>query len=287
MTATDSLAAVPRRRPPFDAVADLYDRTRPGYPDEAVDDLVELAGLPRRGSVLEIGAGTGQLSVSLAERGYALTAVELGPHLAERARRNLASYPRVTVCTGRFEDVELAAGRFDMVTAATSFHWLDPATAYPRAASLLRPSGSLALLWNVHVDADQGYFAASEEIYARIAPELCGPGTSARARDRTVRAREIEASGCFGEVHIRSTPWRAQYGASRYLDLLGTYSDHVELAPDRRARLFAALRQLIETRFSGRVDKHYETIVYVAPLKPPVRPPLKAPPSPTHTSVQA
>lgn len=262
----DKVAAVLRRRPPFDAVADLYDRVRPGYPDEAIDHLVELTRLPRRGRVLEIGPGTGQLSVSLAERGYDLTAVELGPHLAERARRNLAGYSRARVLCARFEDVELTPRSFDVVTAATSFHWLDPETAYPKAASLLRPTGSLALLWNIHVDHEVGYFAASEEVYARIAPDLLAKDTSARAIDRTARANEIEASGCFGDVQVRATAWEADYSAARYLDLLSTYSDHLALDAETRRRLFVELASLIDSRFRGRVRKHYETIVYVAPV---------------------
>jgi len=268
----DSLAAVPRRftsvdRGSFDAVADLYDRVRPGYPEESLDQIVELTGLPRRGAVLEIGPGTGQLSVPIAERGYHLTAVELGRHLAERARRNLSGYPRATVLCGRFEDVELPPASFDTVVAATSFHWLDAETAYPKAASLLRPTGSLALLWNIHVDIERGFFADSEEVYARIAPELLGPSRPGRASERTARAREIEASGCFGAVETRSTPWRAQYSVPRYLDLLSTYSDHIGLDPETRTELFTELGALIRRRYRGRVDKRYETIVYVAPVR--------------------
>ncbi len=259
---------MPRRRPPFDAVADLYDRVRPGYPDESVDDLVELARLPRRGRVLEIGPATGQLSVSIAERGYSLTAVEVGPALAERARRNLSAYSDAKVVCARFEDVELPPRSFDVVVAATSFHWLDPATAYPKAATLLRPTGALGLLWNVHLNTDEGFFAESEEVYARVAPHLLGPGTSARAKDRHARAAEIDASECFGDVQVRSSAWSAEYSASRYLELLSTYSDHIELDPDVRQRLFDGLSELIRTRYRGRVKKHYETVLYVAPVRP-------------------
>jgi SAM-dependent methyltransferase len=258
-----------RRRVPFDAVADLYDRVRPGYPEVAVDDLVQLTSLPRRGRVLEIGPGTGQLTVSLAERGYHVTGVELGPHLAERANRNLASYPRASVVCGRFEDVELQSTDYDAVVAATSFHWLDPVTAYPRAASLLRPGGSLALLWNAHVDTDLGFFAASQQVYERVAPHLLGPAPLARGSDRAARAREIEESGCFGRVEVRATPWRADYSIRAYCDLLSSYSDHLELDPATRAQLFAELTTLSRQRFRGRVEKHYETVVFVAPVLEP------------------
>ena len=68
-----------------------YDRVRPRYPPELFDDLVALARLPERARLLEIGPGTGQATVPLAERGYAVVAVELGAGLAAVARRNLAA----------------------------------------------------------------------------------------------------------------------------------------------------------------------------------------------------
>ncbi len=43
----------------FDEVAELYDRVRPGYPEELFDDVAEISGIPPEGRMLEIGAGTG------------------------------------------------------------------------------------------------------------------------------------------------------------------------------------------------------------------------------------
>ena len=74
--ARDSLRTV------FDRAAEDYQRTRPVCPPQLFDDLIDLAGLEAGDRVLEIGCGTGQATVPLAERGLAITAVELGPELA-------------------------------------------------------------------------------------------------------------------------------------------------------------------------------------------------------------
>src|SRR5919108_4449878 len=116
-----------RRRATFDEAAELYDRARPGYPPALFDDLAELAGVGPGCRVLEIGPGTGQATVPLAERGCKIVAVELGEGLAAVARRNLARFPEVQVVTAAFEDWPLPAEPFDVVLAATSFHWIDPA----------------------------------------------------------------------------------------------------------------------------------------------------------------
>src|SRR5688572_7761630 len=82
-----------RLRVTFDEDAERYDRARPGYPSAVFDDLVELAGIGPGCRVLEIGCGTGQATVPLAERGCDIVAVELGAELAAIATRNLARFP--------------------------------------------------------------------------------------------------------------------------------------------------------------------------------------------------
>jgi protein-L-isoaspartate O-methyltransferase len=75
-----------RLRATFDEAAERYDRTRPGYPPAVFDDLAELAGVGPGRRVLEIGPGTGQATVPLAERGCRIVAVELGAGLAAVAQ---------------------------------------------------------------------------------------------------------------------------------------------------------------------------------------------------------
>src|SRR5215470_1955107 len=86
-----------RRRESFDTVAAEYDRYRLPYPDAVIEAVLALSRLHRGSRVLEIGCGTGQLSVPLARLGVALTAVELGSHLAARARQNLKGFPGAQV----------------------------------------------------------------------------------------------------------------------------------------------------------------------------------------------
>jgi 16S rRNA A1518/A1519 N6-dimethyltransferase RsmA/KsgA/DIM1 with predicted DNA glycosylase/AP lyase activity len=91
-----------------------------------VDAVVALSNLHAGSRALEIGCGTGQLSVPLAEHGMDLVAVELGGRLAALARRNLARLPNARVEAGAFEDWPLSTQMFDAVLAANAFHWLDP-----------------------------------------------------------------------------------------------------------------------------------------------------------------
>lgn len=103
----------------FDEDALLYDRARPGYP-ESLFDAIDRVAPGRR--VLEIGCGTGQATVSLAARRYAVTAVELGASLAEVARANLVAYRSVEVLNEDFEWWQGPEVAFDLVVCATAWH---------------------------------------------------------------------------------------------------------------------------------------------------------------------
>src|SRR5215467_16119687 len=85
----------------FGGVAANYDKFRPRYPDQLVDDVVAL--LPGR-RVLEVGAGTGIATAAFAARGMAMTCVEPDPEMAAVLSANLADHADVRVDVATFED---------------------------------------------------------------------------------------------------------------------------------------------------------------------------------------
>jgi SAM-dependent methyltransferase len=128
-------------RESFGAVAGEYDRLRSGPPPEALDWLLP-AGAK---DALEIGAGTGILTRLLAERVSHVMAVEPD----ERMRVVLiGSAPNVDVRAGQAEELPTGSSTFDVVIAASAWHWVDEERAVPEVARVLRPGGRLALVWN-------------------------------------------------------------------------------------------------------------------------------------------
>src|SRR5689334_14109367 len=109
----------------FDEVAALYNIARPRYPEKLFSTLIEVTGLHGNSKLLEIGPGTGQATKPLAKRGFDITAIELGAALSEVAKYELLDYKNVRVYTGAFEEITLPAKSFDLIFAATSFHWID------------------------------------------------------------------------------------------------------------------------------------------------------------------
>jgi protein-L-isoaspartate O-methyltransferase len=123
-------------RSTFDEDALAYDRARPVAPGYVFDDLVARGGSRPGSSVVEIGPGTGQATRPLAERGLRIVALELGPHLADRARQNLVRFADVELVTTSYEAWDPGSARFDAVFACNSFHWVDPAIRFHKSAAV-------------------------------------------------------------------------------------------------------------------------------------------------------
>jgi SAM-dependent methyltransferase len=255
-----------RLRATFDEAAELYDRARPRYPPALFDDLARLARIGPGSRVLEIGPGTGQATAPLAERGCRVVAVELGADLAAVARRNLARFPDVEVVTAAFEDWPLPSEPFDLVLAATVFHWVDPAVRVAKAADALRPGGTLATVTTHHVaGGDEAFFAETQRCYVRWDPDTPPDGTPLRAAaDIPTSSDELERSGRFGPATFRRFEWELSYTTSGYIDLLLTYSGHRALDPAAQAGLLDCIANLIDTGYGGRITKRYLTELRVA-----------------------
>lgn len=174
----------------FDGIADDYDARRSGYPREIVDAAVEIAGLVAASPVVEVGAGTGKLTEELVAHGLRVDAVDPGANMIEHARRRVGDSELVRFHLGRFEDVDLPAGRYEAVFAASSFHWVDPRAGWAKAAGLLRPGGTLALVQPVGVKdaANADVLDELDAAWARLAPELAAERPAPRD-EATIRAQ--------------------------------------------------------------------------------------------------
>lgn len=242
----------------FDGDADLYDRTRPGYPDELYDDLAKWAPA---WDVLEIGCGTGQATTALAARGYRVTALDIGPAMAARARENLVDYPDVEVIIADF-DVWTPSEQYDLVLSATAFHWLDPATRGERIAGVLKPGGALAVISTHHVEGGStDFFHEVQACYERWMPGT-PPGLRLTPEDDIVDDLP-DLDDRFAPVATGRYARTITYPTRTYLDVLNTYSGHRALPPDLHAGLFGDIANLIDGRYGGQVSKRYLNILTV------------------------
>ena len=224
----------------FAAVADAYERGRPGYPEDAVRWLVGEEPV----EVVDLGAGTGKLTRSIAALGHRVTAVE---PLAEMRAELERAVPGLTVLEGSAESIPLPDGSADVVTCAQSFHWFEYVAALPEITRVLRPAARLALVWNSRDDGDPWM--------ARL---------SAIIGNETVRDGDVlpplEESGLFGPVEKARFSFEQALDRDGLLDLVLSRSYCAKLPlPDREPILEAVASLYDETAEAGGVRLAYVT----------------------------
>lgn len=250
----------------FDSAAELYQQARPEYPGPLYDALVEVAGIRAGDRLLEVGSATGKATLPLARRGFRITCVEIGPELAAVARRNLAAFRNVEVIGGAFETWQPPLGdRFDLVFAATAWHWIDPALRYQRAWELLRPGGHLAFWSATHVIPECGdpFFFEIQDVYEEIGEGMPAGATWLRPGGIPDSCAEIDRSGLFQDVVVRHFDWEISYNAEEYLRLLDTFSGHITMQAWQRDRLYAEIRRRLAQRSNGRLRRHWGAVLHV------------------------
>ena len=176
----------------FDEIAAEYDRRRPAYPDELIDQACQAAGIGSGDHVLEVGCGSGQLTRGLVARGLHVTALEPGKSLIALARKNLEGAGEVEFVNAQFEDASLPRERFQAVFSASAFHWVDPKVSWQRAAAVLVPGGTLALVQYFGLEEprtkrdQEAAFAAIR----KVAPDVAANWQAYRDLDTTLAGME-------------------------------------------------------------------------------------------------
>jgi SAM-dependent methyltransferase len=131
----------------FGSQAARYDRARPSYPAAALElVLTGPAGDRVTRCVLDVGAGTGQLTAALTGRGAQVVAVEPDPQMLAVLADRL---PEVWAVAGAAERIPLRDGSVDAIVVGQAFHWFQRPEADHELARVLRPGGVIGLLWNL------------------------------------------------------------------------------------------------------------------------------------------
>jgi SAM-dependent methyltransferase len=253
-------------RQTFDRAAGSYQHARPEYPAGLFDDLITAAELAPGDRLLEVGCATGKATIPLARRGFQITCIELGASLAAAARRNLDGLGP-EVIEGRFEDWQPRPGeRFDLVFAATAWHWIDPAVRYQKAWAALRPGGHLSFWGATHVVPDGGdpFFREIQDVYDEINEGLPPGAGWPRPGELPEHSAEIEASGLFEVTLVRQFDWEQIYDADGYIALLDTFSGHIAMAGWQRERLYGEIRRRLAQRPDGKLRRHWGAALHVA-----------------------
>ena len=232
----------------FELQAAEYARLRPGYPSAALD-----AAVPDGAQVvLDLGAGTGKLTGDLLARGWEVLAVEPLPGMLAELHRQ---FPAAGAICGEAENIPLADSTVDAVVVGQAFHWFDPDRALSEIVRVLRPGGSLALLWN-HDDESDPFVA---EIYAAMTDAGRPPGgATRRSGGATTAGGEAEppippfhGHPALTDPRVVRVGWLRHQSVDDLIGLVNTYSYVIRASDETRATLAAAIRAIADRRAPG------------------------------------
>jgi SAM-dependent methyltransferase len=217
------------------ADAGSYDRGRPRYGRQVVRELAAELSLRSGDSVLELGAGTGQLSRSLLACGLEVTAVEPLASMRELLSEAIGAE---RVRAGSAERIPLADGSVAAVFAADSFHWFDEQRALPEMRRVLRPGGGVAILRTLPVfDTPWGHELGS--ILAAERPEH--PAFGERGA-----AAALEEDAAFGPVQESVLAGEHVTDRDGVLAYVATVSWIGALPDGRRAEVLERVANLLD-----------------------------------------
>jgi ubiquinone/menaquinone biosynthesis C-methylase UbiE len=240
----------------FGAVADRYDRGRPDYPPSAVAWLAGRLGLGPGRTVVDLAAGTGKLTAQLLVTGATVLAVEPSAGM----RRVLAARcPSVPAFEGTAEAMPLESGSVDAVVVGQAFHWFDGPAALDEIHRVLRPGGSLGLIWNRR-DPEQPWGAELAQLFERHR------GGTPTHRDGAWR-RAFETTALFGPLTQAAFSLTQPLDADGLVDRVLSVSYNAALEPAEQGRLADDTRRLVEAA-GGTLGLRYVTDTFAAPARP-------------------
>jgi SAM-dependent methyltransferase len=221
----------------FEAVNALdYDELRPSYAREAIAWVAQRGSLRHGSTVVDLAAGTGQLSRRFVDLGVDLVAVEPAPNMRSVLEVRL---PLVRVVDGTAEAIPLEDRSAEAVTVGNAFHHFERRAAFEEIRRVLRPGGALALFWAWPLEAPP--IPGMREIDDVV--EATRRSNEIATAYRSWKEPPPHADG-FGPFERREFPVTHVLPSARLADLYATSSDVASLPDAVRIDLLDRIRQL-------------------------------------------
>jgi len=217
----------------------LYERGRPGYASAAADALAAEFGLDADSRVLDLAAGTGQLSRLFVPLVGSVVAVEPSASMRAVLARRL---PSVEALDGRAERIPLPDESVDAAVIGSAFHWFDGDAAVAELARVLRPGGGLAVLWNVGLSSDPPWPEGLEQLVDELRARALRPAR--QSRSGLWRAALDRAHDRFEPLRVRAIAHEHALDQEAFVAGVASFSFIGAMPDDERDPVLTRVRAL-------------------------------------------
>ena len=240
----------------FDNATSDYDKRRPTYIKEIYEDIFHNKPINSDSYVLEIGLGTGKASRPILDTQCHFIGIEPGEQLSDLARKRYQAYANFSLFNQTLQEFVGYDKSFDLIYAATAFHWIPEEYGYNRVFNLLKPGGAFAR-FAYHAGVDKGREAMTEEIQ-----EIYSKYLHLKERPKeygTEDAKKIAEIACqygFSDTTYRLYSVTKDFTADEYMALLRTYPNHMKVGELDRKMLFEGIHSAINNH-GGIITVYY------------------------------
>lgn len=239
-----------------------YAAGRPDYPEDVYRILTERCGLGPGKSVAECGPGSGLVTRRLLAQGASVLAVEPDPGMARHLTEVLPT-SQLQVVVSTFEEADLGDACFDLVVAATSFHWVEPAAGFATLGRIVRPGGWVALWWSVFDDPFR------PDPFREATLGLLGGSDPDGQRERAAfqlntaeRTHDLERISQLHGVTAQTLHWSHRFDVAGLRAFYGSLIELRRRPPHQRRALLNGLEDIARDRFGGSVERPFVTVIY-------------------------
>lgn len=163
----------------WDRVAPDYARYRDIYPPAFYRRILDLGLCHASQTALDVGTGTGVLPRHLCAHGAKWVGADQSEAQIRQARR-LSEGMGIDYRVQATEDLDLPDGAFDVITACQCFWYFDHRRAMPNLHRMLKPGGSLLVLYMAWLPHEDKLAGASEALVLKYSPAWSGAGETLR-----------------------------------------------------------------------------------------------------------
>jgi SAM-dependent methyltransferase len=231
----------------FTGLATDYAKYRQGYSASVLTSVLALIDLPTASiDAVDLGAGTGIWSRQVAARNVkSVTAVEPNADMRQTGSSHPASSVRWVAGSG--EATGLADGSADLVSAASSFHWMDYPVTAKEIQRVLRPGGRFVALWNPRFIEASPLLVEIEGYLAELAPNMRRVSSGRSSFTDTLSERLASTPG-FEDLLYLEGRHTAQQSCEEYLGAWRSVNDvQSQLGPTA----WATFMKRVEQKISG------------------------------------
>lgn len=243
----------------YTELADAYVK-RPDYSADAIDKMLDTAGIKAGMKICDVGAGAAHLTIMFAARGMSVSAVEPNDAMRAHGIERTSKYDDVKWYEGVGEHTGMPDGTFDMVTFGSSFNVCDRLQALIETKRISKPCGWFACMWN-HRDLDDPTQRGIEDICKKNIPNW---SYGSRREDQT---DVIDASGLFGPVITIEGRVEHIVGTEDFIEGWRSHGTLQRQAGNTFSHIVDQIAEFIRSREGDKMIVSYTTRIWMAKLK--------------------